>query len=209
MVKDSIFDQKYEDIKRHILYPDKSELRPELQRVVDHTVAAAKILDKNPVQSKAVRLLQTQFEGEISRSQAWEAVKMAIRLFNTQYSFEYDFWHEWMLKDIVELISFCKGREAKIDENGNVLLPAIAPDRKAWAEALKVMQRSLGDRPETDLDPRLIEKHTYFIPIQINGDVKKLPIQDLEDSPKATLQELLKAMNQEITDVKAEEIMNS
>jgi hypothetical protein len=197
MSKKALEDTSFEMIKGYILYPDESTLPEEKKEMIDRITSASKILDKNPVQKNAVALHQQKYP-HISRSQAYEDLRLAARLFNTLHTFDFDLWRSWLLNSIVQNIQRC---EKNRDANS---LRVIAMEHANLIKAI-------GERPEELPDPTRNEKHQFYILVQNDNRQVKIDINRLKDLPDAALQELNKAIwgGQEITEAYAEEIMKT
>ncbi len=197
MSRKALEDTNYEMIKAHILYPDESPLPLEKRELLDRIISASKILDKNPIQKNAVSLHQQKYP-DVSRSQAYEDLRLAVRLFNSLQTFNYDFWHTWMINDIVRNIQAC---EKKNDHQ----------HRKIIAMEHSNLLKAVGERPEELPDPARNEKHQFYILVQNNNQQIKIDINKLKDIPTAVLEQLNKAIwgGEEITESTAEEIMKS
>lgn len=197
MSRTALEDTKYEEIKAHVLDPDNSPLSMEKQEILDRVISASKVLDKNPVQKHAVAIHQQKYP-HISRAQAYEDLRLAVRLFNTLHTFDFDFWRTWLLNDIVDNIKKCRNSGSDKDRM-NIT--------KEHANLIKL----IGEKPEDLPDPKRNEKHQFYILIQNNNQQVKVNLNDLKDLPEAALRELNKAIygGNEITDIEAEEIMNT
>ena len=197
MSRTALEETKYEEIKAHVLDPDNSPLSPEKQRILERVISASKVLDKNPVQKHAVAIHQQKYP-DISRSQAYEDLRLAVRLFNTLHTFDYDFWRNWLISDIVENIKTC--RNSRTDKDRMTIT-------KEHANLIKL----IGEKPEELSDPKRNEKHEFYILIQNDNRQTKVNINNLKDLPEDALRELNRAIygGNEITDVEAEEIMNT
>ena len=133
---------------------------------------------------------------EISRSQAYDDCQTAMRLFNTMYSFDYNFWHTWLLNDITRNIKRCK-------KNGEPqALRVIA------LEHLNLI-RALGEKPTKEINPKLVQEHTFLIPIQINNVTYNFDLQKFLDLPEGLRKKVTDALVTDINEEKAEEIMKS
>lgn len=192
MARRGLEDFRYEQIKQAILNPDKTPLTPQMQERLERTIAAAKLLDKNPSISNAVKLLRAKYPN-ISRSMAFEDCHSAMHIFNSYQSFNYEWWHYWLLKDIVEMITRAKEKD----------------DLKAWAMGHKNLMQAIGERPEVEMDPKLIEKHTFNISVQINNKTVNIEYADFLKMPPEARKIITNALNEPIDDKKAIEIMNS
>jgi len=197
MSRPALEDIKYEMIKAHIIDPENSPLSPDKQEMLERLISASKLLDKNPIQRQAVSLHQQKYP-DICRRQAYEDLRIAIRLFNTLYTFDYDFWRTWLINDIVRNIVACRSNNTVKDR---------AVIEAAHANLLKV----IGERPEELPDPNRTEKHQFYILIQNDNRQVKVDLNNLQNLPTAALRELSRAIygGSEITETDAEEIMKS
>ncbi|MPL77630.1 hypothetical protein SDC9_23487 [bioreactor metagenome] len=197
MSRKALEDTRFELIKAHILEPDHSPLNPEQQEILDRVISIAKVLDKNPIQKQAVAIHQVKFP-ELSRSQAYEDLRLAMRLFNTIHTFDYDFWQTWTINDIVRNIERCRN---------NATPQAYRVIAMEHANLIKI----LGERPTELEDPRRTEKHSFYILVQNNNTSVKIDMNNLEKLPAGTLQELNRALfgGKEITEAEAEELFRT
>ncbi len=190
--KKGVEDYRYEQIKQAIIDPKNTPLTPVLQERLERTITAAKLLDKNPSMRTAVALLREKYPG-LSRSMAYEDCHAAMRIYNSFHSFNYDWWHHWLLQDIAEMITRAKEND----------------DLKAWAMGHKNLMQAIGERPEVEMDPKLIEKHTFNIEVQINNKTVNIDYADFLKMPAEARKIITNALNEPIDDTKAVEIMNS
>jgi hypothetical protein len=197
MSKKALIDQKHSAIKAHILDPDNSPLDPQQKEMLDRIITVAKILDKNPVQKNAVSIHRAKYP-EISKSQAYEDVKLAVKLFNTIHTFDYDFWHMWLLNDIADNIKRCK-------ESGT------PSDRRVIAMEHANLFKALGDKPDPDYDPERNEKHNFYILVQNNKQEFKIDLNKLDKVPVEVKESLTKELfsGEEIDFEDAEKLIDS
>ena len=197
MSKVSIEDYSYELIKAHVLDPEHSPLPEDKQEMLTRIVTAGKLLDKHPMQRQAAAILRIKYP-EISLTMSLTYVRMAIRLFNSTHTFDYDFWHTWLITDIIKNIEHCRNSGSEFSAK------TIAMEH---ANLLK----AIGPRPEETPDPLRNEKHQFNIIIQAGGAEIKLNLKSLKDIPESALTEINNAIygGSEITDVEAEEIMGT
>jgi hypothetical protein len=132
----------------------------------------------------------------IKRSQAYEDCKMAMRLFNTIYTFDYDFWQTWLLNDITRNID--RWRKSSDPSAGRV----IALEHSNLIKAL-------GEKPVKEMDPKLVQEHTFLIPIQINNVTYTFDLQKFLDLPDGLRKKVTDALVTDIKESDAEEIMKS
>ena len=197
MSRKALEDTNHEMIKAYILYPDEAPLPAEKKEMLDRVISVSKVLDKNPIQKNAVALHQQKYP-DISRSQAYEDIRLAVKLFNSLQHFDYDLWHTWALNDIVRNIQAC---EKKNDHQY----------RKIIALEHANLIKAIGDRPDELPDPTRNEKHQFYILVQNNNQQIKIDINSLKDLQVAVREELNKVIwgGQEITETTAEEIMKT
>lgn len=194
-MKKALEDFKYEEIKAHILDPDNSPLPKADQDLMNRVLSMAKLLDRQPIQKNAVALHMSKYK-EIGRSQAYEDCRMAMRLFNTIYTFDYEFWQTWLLNDIVRNID--RWRKSNEPAAGRVIA----------MEHLNLI-RALGEKPVKEMDPKLVQEHTFLIPIQINNVTYTFDLQKFLDLPDGLRKKVTDALVTDIKESEAEEIMKS
>ncbi len=187
----------YELIKGHLLAPEKTKLSPDQEFQLERLMSAARILDKNPTLKHAIALHRAKYP-ELGQNQAWNDVQKARRLFNTIHEFDFDFWQTWLINDIVENI--------KQARTGNT-----AADRRVIAQEHANLIKAIGEKPTEMNDPRLTEQHEFFILIQTETGQRKLSDQEIKQLPAAARSEITRMIfqAQEITDIEAEQIMNT
>jgi hypothetical protein len=194
-MKHDLEDHRFELIKAHALDPEHSPLTETDQEIVNRVMSMAKLMDKQPIQKNAVAIHMQKYKN-IGRTAAYEDYRLARKLFNTQHTFDYDFWHAWMLNDIVRNID----RARKSD------------DPAAWrviAMEHANLIKAIGEKPVKEIDPKLIEEHTYIVPIQINNTSYNFDLEKLLDLPEKMRKKFTDALVSEIDDSEATEIMNS
>lgn len=195
MSKKALEDEKFELIKAHVLDPDHSPLPEHQKKQLSRLMSMARVLDKQPIQKNAVAIHLRKYS-DINRTQAYEDCRLAMRLFNTLHTFDYDFWHAWLLNDIVRNIERAR-------KNGEPrALRVIALEHSNLIKAL-------GDRPPQDLDPKLVEKNTFIIPISIDNRTFNIELEKLLNLPSGTRKKVADALFSEIDIDEAEEIIDS
>jgi hypothetical protein len=196
-MRKALTDNKYSLIKAHVLDPENSPLTAEHQEILDRVLSISKILDKNPLQKHAVAIHRAKYP-HIGKTQAYEDMRLAIKLFNTFHTFDYDFYQTWMINDIIQNIENAR--------KGN-----SHQDRRVIAMEHANLIKAIGKRPDEIPDPKRNEKHQFYFVININNEMVQVDLNNLKKLPAETLNALNKALfsGKEITDVEAEEIMNS
>lgn len=185
-------DQDYDTIKSYILEGNESALPLRQREMLDRWISASRLLEKNPATKNAVAILQAKYPG-LSRTQAYEDCRNAVRMFNSKQTFDYELWRNWLLNDILEL---CQ----KAKDTGNL---------KAWAAAQTNLIKALGEAPENNIDPRLLEKHQIVIPIQVNNNTYNLDLNKFLNIPIDQRTRIADALINPATDDDITEIINS
>lgn len=194
-MKKALEDYNFEAIKASILDPDNSPLPAETQDLLNRILSIGKSLDRYPKKKNAIAIHMKKYP-EISKSQAYVDCDMAMRLFNTMYSFDYDFWHTWLLGDIAKNIK--RWSKSKDPAAGRVIA----------LEHLNLI-RALGEKAADKIDPKLVQEHTFLIPIQINNVTYNFDMQKFLDLPAGLRKKVTDALVTEIKEVDAIEIMKS
>jgi hypothetical protein len=197
MAHKAIEDTNYEIIKAHILNPEDSPLPDDQKEMLDRISSAAKILDKNPFHRNAVAILMHKYPN-IGKNRAYADLRLASRLFNSIHSFDYDFWHTWLINDIVRNIQNC---ENQMD----------ASHRKIIAIEHANLLKAIGEKPEEVQYPAKNEKHQFYLLIQNNNQQIKIDVNNLGNLPPTALRELNKIIftGEEITEDQANQIMKT
>ncbi len=69
--------------------------------------------------------------------------------------------------------------------------------------------KAIGERPEVETDPKLVEKHTFIVQVNNNKQTVNLNLDKISKIPKEVRMELADGLFTEIDDQEATEIMNS
>lgn len=187
----SLMEQNYTAIQEHIIDPQNSPLPEQLRPVMNRVLTAAKLLDSYPVEGHIIKLLQAKYSVTVTTCR--KDIQLARQLFKTNHTFDWDFWHAWQIRDQVELI-----RTAK-----------LRGDLKAWNNAKKVLHRIIGDKPEAVDDPRRMEKNTFNIQVNYNGQTMVIDFDKLRSLDPKLRAEVLQCLYEPVNDAQAEEIMES
>ena len=99
-------------------------------------------------------------------------------------------------RNAVRIIELCQKAKA----TGNL---------KAWAAAQANLIKALGEAPENNIDPRLLEKHQIVIPIQVNNNTYNLDLNKFLNIPIDQRTRIADALINPATDDDITEIMNS
>jgi hypothetical protein len=197
MAKTALINTDYEAIKAHIIAPDKSSLSHEHQFQLERILSISRVFDKNPILHHAIELHKRKYP-EISDKTARNDADFARKLYNSIHNFDYDFWQAWLINNIIENIKRAR------NEGTPASMRVIAMEHSNLLKAL-------GTKPEIPNDPRLTEKHEFYVLIQNNNNTLKIDYNLLKQLPKGTLKELNEVLFAagEITEEQAAEIMDT
>lgn len=187
----SLQEQNYTAIQAHILDPANSPLPEQLRPLMNRVLTAAKLLDNYPVEGHIIKLLQAKYN--VTATTCRKDIQLAKQLFKTNHTFDWDFWQAWQIKDQIALI-----REAK-----------LRGDLKAWNNAKKVLHLIIGDKPEAVEDPRRMERNTFNIQVNYNGQTMVIDFDKMRSLDPKLRDEVLKYLYQPADEAQAEEIMES
>lgn len=156
----SLAEQRYETILAHILDPDNSPLPEEHKEQFNRVVSAAQMLDSYHPSSVIPRLLAKY---NTSRNTARQDIRLAQELFKSKHEFDWDYWQQWQIKDLVDTIRICK----------------LQGRQKERIAAQKVLHQVLGVKPMGEEDPKRMEKNVFYIQLNnnettVNIDLNKL-----------------------------------
>jgi hypothetical protein len=192
MSKKHLEETHFLHIKAAILDPDSTELSPEQKIILDRYVSAAKVLDRYPVKRNAVKIHMQKYPN-ISQALAYRDLHYAGRLFNSYHTFDYDFWQTWLINTTVKMIQ----------------LSEAAQDFKGMGYGLTILKKAIGERPETETDPKLLEKHNFFIQINNNNQTVAIDLDALHKMPKEKREQMAADFYTEISDEEAKIILDS
>jgi len=187
-----IEDIHFLQIKAAVLDPDSTELSPTQKIILDRYISAAKILDRYPVMRNAVKIHRLKYPN-ISQALAYRDLHYASRLFNSQHTFDYDFWQTWLINTTVKMIQ----------------LSEAAQDFKSMGAGLTILKKAIGEKPEKETDPKLLEKHNFFIQINNNSQKISVDLDKLNLIPKEGRERLADDLFSEISDEQAQSILDS
>jgi hypothetical protein len=130
---------------------------------------------------------------EISRFTAVRDLRFARDLNVSQASFNYDFWHNWVINDIVDMIVAAKARG----------------DLRNWSAGHANLIRAIGEKIPEEKDPRLVEKHTFVIQLNHNSKTISIDMKDIDSYTPKELKAISDGIYTEISDQDTEEIFKT
>lgn len=189
--KKELAQQNHTTILAHILDPENSPLPVELQEQFNRIKSAALMLDNFHPMSCVQRMMAKY---NISRTTARRDIDMAQSLFKSNHTFDFDFWQQWQIKDLVDSIRKCK----------------IRGDEKNRIAAHKALKLIIGEKVATDEDPRRMEKNVFYIQLNNNGTILNMDLNAIKGLSKDEVKTVVEALSApEKTDEEVVDILNT
>lgn len=189
--KKELAQQNHTTILTHILDPENSPLPMELQEQFNRIKSAALMLDNFHPMSCVQRMMAKY---NISRTTARRDIDMAQSLFKSNHTFDFDFWQQWQIKDLVDSIRKCK----------------IRGDEKNRIAAHKALKLIIGEKVATDEDPRRMEKNVFYIQLNNNGTILNMDLNAIKGLSKDEVKTVVEALSApEKTDEEVVDILNT
>ena len=178
----------YEEVSLAVADGRSEQLNERQQAVLERTKAAYRIICDLPDKRKAVNKLKELYP-ELSEMTLYRDINYAIRIWNPMNRMDRDFLTTAFLNALIKEIY-----EEDID----------AASR---AKNLATFERYLSNMPQDPMDPTIMEKHTINIQLNINGSTITVPADKWAKIKENRI--IAAALDQEITEVQAEEIIGS
>ena len=178
----------YEEVSLAVADGRSEQLNERQQAVLERTKAAYRIICDLPDKRKAVNKLQELYP-ELSEMTLYRDINYAIRIWNPMNRMDRDFLTTAFLNKLIS--------EIYNDEC----------DAATRAKNRATFERYLSNLPQDPMDPTIMEKHTINIQLNINGNTINIPADQWAKIKENKL--IAAALDQEITEVQAEEIMGS
>jgi hypothetical protein len=196
MSKISVLETTYDKIVAHCLEPDKNSLTLEQQRIFERWNAADDLLRRYPKEKQAMTMLRKKFPG-LSRTQAYDDLRHAKKLFNYTNPVDKEFIRRWVIQDCLTMIDIARSMGPR--------------GFKAWNTARFQLIRAARLEESENLvpNPEIFEQHQYFTVIQIGGQSVKIDLDDFNKLPLSTRKELSDLIHAPITEDQAVKILNS
>ncbi|MDR0546179.1 MAG: hypothetical protein LBG77_01110 [Dysgonamonadaceae bacterium] len=186
-----IAQQRYELILAHILNPDDSPLPEEYREKFNRIKSAAVMLDDYHPANVMPRLVA---KFNITRATAREDIKLAQELFKSKHSFDYEFWQQWQIKDLVDTIRTCK----------------LKGKEKERIAAQKVLKEVIGTKPESPEDPKRMEKNVFYIQLNNNSTTINIPMEKLKSLSSEEVRTVVASLTApDVEDAQIVEILNT
>lgn len=178
----------YEEVSLAVADGRSEQLNERQQAVLERTKAAYRIICDLPDKRKAVNKLKELYP-ELSEMTLYRDINYAIRIWNPMNRMDRDFLTTAFLNKLIS--------EIYNDEC----------DAATRAKNLATFERYLSNMPQDPMDPTIMEKHTINIQLNINGSTITVPADKWAKIKENKL--IAAALDQEISEAQAEEIMES
>lgn len=178
----------YEEVSLAVADGRSEQLNERQQAVLERTKAAYRIICDLPDKRKAVNKLKELYP-ELSEMTLYRDINYAIRIWNPMNRMDRDFLTTAFLNKLIS--------EIYNDEC----------DAATRAKNLATFERYLSNLPQDPMDPTIMEKHTINIQLNINGNTITVPADKWAKIKENKL--IAAALDQEISEAQAEEIMES
>lgn len=178
----------YEEVSLAVADGRSEQLTKRQQAVLERTKAAYRIICDLPDKRKAVNKLKELYP-ELSEMTLYRDINYAIRIWNPMNRMDRDFLTTAFLNKLIS--------EIYNDEC----------DAATRAKNLATFERYLSNLPQDPMDPTIMEKHTINIQLNINGSTITVPADKWAKIKENKL--IAAALDQEISEAQAEEIMES
>ena len=188
----SLEDQNWQTVKRAILDPETSQLPEEQTAMICRIISLARLIDRHPQGKTAISLHMNKYP-DISRRTATRDLQCARDLNVTQQSFNYDFWHNWLVNDIIDQIQAAKARG----------------DLRNWSAGHANLIRAIGEKIPEEKDPKLVEKHTFLIQLNQHSKTINIDMKDIDSYSPAELKQISDGIYTEITEEDTAEIFKT
>ncbi len=178
----------YEEVSLAVADGRSEQLNERQQAVLERTKDAYRIICDLPDKRKAVNKLKELYP-ELSEMTLYRDINYAIRIWNPMNRMDRDFLTTAFLNKLIS--------EIYNDEC----------DAATRAKNLATFERYLSNMPQDPMDPTIMEKHTINIQLNINGNTITVPADKWAKIKENKL--IAAALDQEISEAQAEEIMES
>lgn len=185
----SVNDLNFDVVKEYLNNGASKTLSAEHQRMVDICLDVYQMLKKYPQRNICINRLRVQ-QG-LTYPTAAKYVDFARATWGNYVDLKREFLETFFLEKLLQEISDPDASEA------------------AKAKNLATLQKHLEAMPEQQVDPKLMEKNTVYIQVNIGGRSVPLSEEDLEQIPMAVRQKLLASLSGNIDDQEAVRLLES
>ncbi len=186
---ESVSNLNFDVVKNYLNGGSSEVLSDEYKRMLDICLDCYALLKKFPQRNICIRRLIIQ--QQLSYNTAAKYVDFARNTWGSYVDLKRDFLETFFIEKLIDEISDSDASEV------------------VRAKNLATLQKHLESMPEQKVDPKLMEKNTVYLQININGRMVPLPEQLLDKVPMEVRQELLSALGGEIDDNTSVKLLES
>lgn len=185
----SVSDLNFEVVREYLNGGISVALSEEHKRMLDICLDCYSLLKKYPQRNICIRRLMIQ--QKLAYNTAAKYVDFARNTWGSYVDLRRDFLETFFIEKLLEEISDSDASEASRAKN------------------LATLQRHLESMPEQKVDPKLMEKNTVNLQININGRMILLPEKLLDRIPMDVRQDFLSALSGEVDDDTSVKLLES
>lgn len=179
---------EFETVALAVMQGRSDELDERHRKILDLTRDAYRIISGYPNKGIAVKEMR-ELHPELTERTALNYINQGIRIWNPTVRLDRDFLNTIFLNALIKELYEGKG------------------DANSRAKNLATFQRYLADLPQDPMDPSLMEKHNINIQLNLNGSTVNIPAAQWAKIKENSV--IAAALEQEITEAQAEEIIES
>ena len=186
---ESVSDMNFDVVKEYLNTGSSKAMSAENQRMLDICLDCYALLKKYPQRNICIKRIMVQ--RGLSQPVAAKYVDFARATWGNYVDLKRDFLETFFLEKLLSEISDPESSEAVRSKN------------------LSTLQKYLESMPEEKLDPKLMERNTVYIQVNVAGQQVNLSEAELEQIPMAVRQKLLSSLGGSIDEQSAVRLLES
>ena len=177
----SLLNCHHTEILAYFQDPVESTLDEKLKFQLQRWITARRLMDKYPAFKVASKLFKLKFP-ELSDRQVYYDFANAKRWLNGIDRHEKEWLRNWVINDIFKLIDAAKALGSKGFDAWNA------------AQANLIKATGLDKKKEIEIDPEILEAHTFYMIINVSGQKIEVDFELFESLPAVTGKQLSDAI---------------
>lgn len=186
----TIAEEDFQAISSYYAGNTDVKLKEYQKEMLERWQVAHALLRKYPRKNICASVLRARFPN-LSLYQAKCDINNAIKFWNKNEQIDREFIEKWFVDRLLSELS------------------SPNASKECTAKNLATLQKYLATAPPIEIDPKLMEKNQIYIQFNFNGQIQNFAEKDLMKIPIEKREKLLANIPHEITDIEAEEIINS
>jgi hypothetical protein len=173
----SLHNCHHSEILAYFHDPVESTLDEKLKIILQRWITARRLMDKYPDFKIASKIFKFKYP-DLSDRQVYYDFANARRMLNGIDRHEKEWIRRWIINDIFNLIDAAKALGSKGFD--------------AWiaAQANLIKAAGLNKKKEIEIDPEILEAHTFYMIINVSGQKMEVDFDYFESLPAATTKQL-------------------